>query len=73
MGGVMVRGGLAVALGAVSSGIGALIPLLDFGLEQESKCKTLLVEAKSDTGVTTSDMAPRGGNVQNPQNKRKNP
>ena len=73
LGEVIVRGGLAVALGAVSSGVGALIPLLDFGTERESNCKTLLGAAKSDTGVKTSDMAPRGGNVQNHQTKRKTP
>ncbi|MBK7414441.1 MAG: hypothetical protein IPJ38_04310 [Dechloromonas sp.] len=39
---MIVRGGLAIALGAVSSGVGALIPLLDFGTERESNCKTLL-------------------------------
>lgn len=59
LGGVMVRGGLAVALGAISSGVGALIPLLDFGTERDSNCKALLGEAKADSGVKTSDMAPR--------------
>lgn len=59
LGGVIVRGGLAVALGAISSGVDALIPLLDFGTERGSNCKTLLVEAKADSGVKTSDMAPR--------------
>jgi uncharacterized protein involved in outer membrane biogenesis len=73
LGEVIVRGGLAIALGAVSSGVGALIPLLDFGSDRESNCKTLLGEAKADTGVKTSDMAPRGGNLQNHQTKRKNP
>jgi hypothetical protein len=73
LGEVIVRGGLAIALGAVSSGVGALIPLLDFGSDQESNCKTLLGEAKTDTGIKTSDMAPRGGNVQNHQTKRENP
>ena len=73
LGEVIVRGGLAVALGAVSSGVGALIPLLDFGSERESNCKTLLGTARRDTGVKTSDMAPRGGNVQNQQTKRKTP
>jgi hypothetical protein len=70
---VIVRGGLAIALGAVSSGVGALIPLLDFGTERESNCKTLLGTARSDTGVKTSDMAPRGVNLQNHPTKRKNP
>ncbi|WP_428826689.1 AsmA family protein [Azonexus sp. IMCC34842] len=73
LGGVIVRGGLAVALGAVSSGVGALIPLLDFGTERDSNCKTLLGEAKADSGVKTSDMAPRGGKAQNHQTKKKMP
>ena len=73
LGEVIVRGGLAIALGAVSSGVGALIPLLDFGTERESNCKTLLGTARSDTGVKTSDMAPRGVNLQNHPTKRKNP
>lgn len=59
LGGPIVRGGLAVALGAVTSGIGALIPLLDFGTERESNCKRLLGEAKADAGVKSSDMVPR--------------
>jgi uncharacterized protein involved in outer membrane biogenesis len=72
LGGVMVRGGLAAALGAVSSGVGALIPLLDFGTKRDSHCKTLLGEAKADSGVKTSDMAPRGGKAQKHQTKREN-
>lgn len=59
MGGVIARGGLAVALGAATAGIGALIPLLDFGTDQDSNCRALLSEAKSDAGIKTSDMAPR--------------
>ena len=59
MGGVIARGGLAVALGAATSGIGTLIPLLDFGTELDSNCRALLSEAKSDAGIKTSDMAPR--------------
>lgn len=73
LGGVIVRGGLAVALGAVSSGLGALIPLLDFGTERDSNCKTLLGEAKADTGVKASDMAPRGDNAKSLQAKGKKP
>jgi uncharacterized protein involved in outer membrane biogenesis len=65
LGEVIVRGGLAVALGSVSFGVGALIPLLDFGTEQESNCKALLVDAKADTGVKTSDTAPLGVKAQN--------
>lgn len=67
LGGVIARGGLAVALGAVSSGVGALIPLLDFGTEQESNCKTLLGEAKADSGVKTSDLTPRRGKAKRHQ------
>lgn len=73
LGEVIVRGGLAVALGAVSFGVGALIPLLDFGSDRESNCNTLLADAKADTGVKTSDMAPRSGKVPNHQPERKTP
>lgn len=61
MGGVIARGGLAVALGAVTAGIGALLPLLDFGKDQDSNCAALMSQAKSDAGVKASDMAPRTG------------
>jgi AsmA family protein len=67
LGGVIARGGLAVALGAVSSGLGALIPLLDFGTDHESNCNTLLGEAKADSGIKTSDLAPRGGKAKSHQ------
>ena len=73
LGGVIVRGGLALALGAISSGIGALIPLLDFGTERESNCQALLGEAKADAGVKTSDMAPRDGKAKNQQTERQTP
>lgn len=61
MGGVITRGGLAVALGAATAGLGALIPLLDFGTNKDSNCRALLSSAKSDAGVKTSDMAPQKG------------
>lgn len=73
LGGVIVRGGIAVALGAVTSGVGALIPLLDFGTERESSCKALLGEAKADSGVKASDMAPRGRTRPNPPATSKKP
>ena len=50
---------LEAAMDAATSGIGALIPLLDFGTELDSNCRALLSEAKSDAGIKTSDMAPR--------------
>jgi uncharacterized protein involved in outer membrane biogenesis len=59
MGGVIARGGLAVALGAVTAGIGALIPLLEFGQRKDSNCVELMNQAKADAGVKASDMAPR--------------
>jgi uncharacterized protein involved in outer membrane biogenesis len=61
MGGVIARGGLAVVLGVVTGGIGALIPLLDFGngKGKGSNCTALMSQAKSDAGVKASDMAPR--------------
>jgi hypothetical protein len=60
MGNVAVRGALAIALGAVTAGIGALLPLLEFGKRKEpSACTTLMSQAKADTGVKQSDMKPR--------------
>jgi hypothetical protein len=59
--GPLVRGGLAVALGALTAGIGALIPLLDFGKDKESQCTALISQAKSDSDVKASDMKPRAG------------
>jgi uncharacterized protein involved in outer membrane biogenesis len=61
MAGVVARGSLAVALGAVTAGFGTLIPLLDFGKDQDSNCHALISQAKSDTGVKASDMVPRQG------------
>jgi hypothetical protein len=61
MGPVITRGGLAVALGAATAGIGALLPLLDFGKDKDSNCTALMSQAKSDAGVKASDMAPRAG------------
>ena len=61
LGGVIARGGIAVALGAVTAGIGALIPLLEFGKNKDSNCAALMSKARSDTGVKESDMAPRRG------------
>lgn len=59
LGGALARGGLALALGAVTAGIGALIPLLDFGKKKESNCTALMNQAKADAGVKASDMAPK--------------
>ncbi|MDI6745589.1 MAG: AsmA family protein [Rhodocyclaceae bacterium] len=58
-GGALARGGLAVALGVATAGIGALIPLLDFGKDKNSNCTALMSQAKSDAGVKASDMTPR--------------
>ena len=59
MGNVIARGGLALALGAVTAGIGALLPLLEFGKPKETRCAELMTQAKADTGVKYSDMTPR--------------
>ena len=56
-----MRIGLAVALGVVTAGIGALIPLLDFGENKESQCTALMSQAKSDADVKASDMMPLAG------------
>ncbi len=57
LGGVIARGGLAVAIGAATAGIGALIPLLDFGKKNDSNCHELIAQAKADVGVKASDIA----------------
>lgn len=54
-----MRGGLAVVLGIATAGVGALIPLLDFGTDKDSNCSALMSQAKSEAGVKASDMAPR--------------
>lgn len=59
MGNVVARGGLALALGAVTAGIGALLPLLEFGKPKESNCKELMEATKKDVGVKQSDLQPR--------------
>ncbi len=59
MGKAIVRGVLAAALGAVTAGIGTLIPLLDPGKEKQSNCSALIAEAKADAGVKSSDLKPR--------------
>ena len=55
----ITRGGLAVAIGSVTAGVGALLPLLEFGRNQESACVELKTEAKKDVGVRQSDLADR--------------
>jgi AsmA family protein len=59
MGKVVARGGLAVVLGALTAGIGALLPLLEFGKDKESNCAALMSQTKSDAGIKQSDIAPR--------------
>jgi AsmA family protein len=54
-----LRGGLAVGLGVATGGIGALIPLLDFGTKKDSNCSALMSQAMAQTGVKASDMRPR--------------
>ena len=51
--------GLALALGVVTAGLGALIPLLEFGEKKDSNCAALMSQARSDAGVKASDIAPR--------------
>jgi uncharacterized protein involved in outer membrane biogenesis len=57
--GATLRGGLAVALGVATGGIGALLPLLDFGTAKDSNCAALMGEARAEAGVKASDMQPR--------------
>lgn len=61
MGPVIARGGLAVGLGLATAGIGALLPLLEFGSDKGSNCTTLISQAKADAGVKASDMAAVAG------------
>ena len=56
LGSAIARGGLAVALGAATAGVGALLPLLEFGKNEESSCVELKKEAKKDVGVRQSDL-----------------
>jgi uncharacterized protein involved in outer membrane biogenesis len=57
--GAALRSGLAVALGVVTGGVGALIPLLDFGTKTDSNRAALMSQATQETGVKASDMRPR--------------
>jgi hypothetical protein len=59
MGKVVARGGLAAVLGGLTGGIGALIPLLEFGKDKDSNCAALVSQAKSDAGIKQSDIGPR--------------
>jgi uncharacterized protein involved in outer membrane biogenesis len=63
LGKAAARGGIALALGAVTAGIGTLIPLLDFGKDKKAKanCSELISQAKADVGVKASDIRPRAG------------
>jgi uncharacterized protein involved in outer membrane biogenesis len=51
MGKVVARGALAVVLGVLTGGVGALIPLLEAGKNKDSNCAALLSQAKSDAGI----------------------
>jgi uncharacterized protein involved in outer membrane biogenesis len=46
MGNVIARVGLAAALGSVTVGVGALIPLLEFGSKAPSDCAERIAQAK---------------------------
>ncbi len=59
MGKVIGRGAAAAALGAVTAGIGAFLPLIEFGKEEDSNCTALIGETKADAGVSTSDTKPK--------------
>lgn len=57
----VLRGGLAVALGVATAGIGTLVPLIDFGRKSDSDCAALMSQAQSEAGVKAGDIAPRVG------------
>jgi AsmA family protein len=48
MGAAAVRGGLAVALGVATAGLGALVPLVDFGKAGDSNCAALVGQARAE-------------------------
>jgi AsmA family protein len=58
LGRAAVRGGLAVALGVATAGVGALIPLVDFGKRGDSNCPALLAQARAEAGVQAGDLKP---------------
>lgn len=58
LGNAALRGGLAVALGVATAGIGALIPLVDFGHRTDSDCTALVGQARAEAGVKASDLKP---------------
>jgi hypothetical protein len=43
----------------VTTGVVGLIPLLDFGDKKDSNCAALMDQAKSDTDIKQSDIAPQ--------------
>jgi uncharacterized protein involved in outer membrane biogenesis len=55
----VTRGGLALALGAATAGVGTLIPLLDLGHRETGNCAALMSETEADAGIKQSDLAPR--------------
>jgi AsmA family protein len=58
MGTAAVRGGLAVALGLATAGVGALIPLVDLGKRGDSNCPALMEQARAEAGVQAADTKP---------------
>jgi uncharacterized protein involved in outer membrane biogenesis len=56
MGAAVLRGGVAVALGVATAGLGALIPLVDFGKRGDSNCSALIDQARADAGVRAADL-----------------
>jgi AsmA family protein len=56
---VAERGALAVGLGVMTSGIAALLPLIEVNKKNGSNCVALMDQAKSDAGIKQSDIAPR--------------
>jgi hypothetical protein len=55
---VVARGGIAVALGVLTAGIAAMIPLLEFSKDKPSNCAALVSQAKSDASIKQSDITP---------------
>lgn len=60
LGAAVVRGGLALALGAATAGVGALIPLVDLGKRGDSNCPALVERARTEAGVQPADLQSLG-------------
>jgi hypothetical protein len=54
----LLRGGLAVALGVATGGVGALLPLLDAGGARDSDCAALVAQAGGPAAAKAAGKQP---------------